>query len=714
MSPWADAIFSSAKETIPPVKFVLKLFEELTRIPDPLSLAELACTIAYEAAAEEVLASMSGASKKRKTRRVLAVQEPDVDFESFTLNGALSHPFVQRKDRVLSGALELLGFTDDDIERAIIKVHERYVQQLRDLLSNGKTKDKFDPLLRWLSLDSESRAAHAALRRHAEYQTWLFEEARVLNRESYALDRIYVATDCSKLTREQLSTRAKPGCTPINPFYEGIENGDRLPLLLTVLGFIEDKNFNDAIMIQGAPGSGKSSFTLKLVSVLQKRGLRPIRVRLRNVDPSKELCTAINSAIAYEDDDYLAAHERWPAPVDVLLGGNVFREEVTLAGTGARICPYVLILDGWDEISVAVSEGFKEKVKELLLSIRRELLRPNIPKVRVIITGRPSDAVDDCSSFFLSRTPVLTIRVLTPVQLQEMVEKFESTSDRLLSSDFQPALDEYQREFEAYEKLRPAPVPNELLVGVSRFDYVEPLSQSPIAILGFPLLTYLALRLLNLGELNLLDLQADPTNLFRRLTDHIVQNACRPSDSTDERILPRIYGGELRLLLWRTAAEMTALGEEEISREELAARLKLSNLEQALNGLSMGSAITSLMVSFYFKGGNFALGCEFTHKAFREYLFAELIVDTLKAYAGKVNAPLPERAVYWKDFDQTDPRRETIYELVRLLGPQWLTPEIFRYIDGLIKWEISRADNPAPPPGGKVLRWAKVYSACVQ
>jgi len=109
VSPWADAIFSSAKETIPPVKFVLKLFEELTRIPDPLSLAELACTIAYEAAAEEVLASMSGASKKRKTRRVLAVQEPDVDFESFTLNGALSHPFVQRKDRVLSGALELWG-----------------------------------------------------------------------------------------------------------------------------------------------------------------------------------------------------------------------------------------------------------------------------------------------------------------------------------------------------------------------------------------------------------------------------------------------------------------------------------------------------------------------------------------------------------------------------------------------------------------------------
>jgi hypothetical protein len=36
-----------------------------------------------------------------------------------------------------------------------------------------------------------------------------------------------------------------------------------------------------------------------------------------------------------------------------------------------------------------------------------------------------------------------------------------------------------------------------------------------------------------------------------------------------------------------------------------------------------------LMVSFYFKGGHPDQGVEFAHKSFREYLFAEHIVETL-------------------------------------------------------------------------------------
>ena len=63
---------------------------------------------------------------------------------------------------------------------------------------------------------------------------------------------------------------------------------------------------------------------------------------------------------------------------------------------GFSICPYVLILDGWDEISVAVSEGYRVKVERLLLEIRRTVLGANFPKVRVILTGRPLDVVEDC------------------------------------------------------------------------------------------------------------------------------------------------------------------------------------------------------------------------------------------------------------------------------------------------------------------------------
>ena len=45
------------------------------------------------------------------------------------------------------------------------------------------------------------------------------------------------------------------------------------------------------------------------------------------------------------------------APEDLFLRGAIWNEEVTFGR--ARICPYVLILDGWDEISVSVTEGFR-------------------------------------------------------------------------------------------------------------------------------------------------------------------------------------------------------------------------------------------------------------------------------------------------------------------------------------------------------------------
>ena len=46
--------------------------------------------------------------------------------------------------------------------------------------------------------------------------------------------------------------------------------------------------------------------------------------------------------------------------------------------------------------------------------------------------------------------------------------------------------------------------------------------------------------------------------------------------------------------------------------------------------------LTRLMISFYFKGGQPEQGCEFAHKSFREYLFAECIVETLKEYGHRL------------------------------------------------------------------------------
>ncbi len=96
------------------------------------------------------------------------------------------------------------------------------------------------------------------------------------------------------------------------------------------------------------------------------------------------------------------------------------------------------------------------------------------------------------------------------------------------------------------------------------------------------------------------------------------------------------------------------------------------------------------MISFYFKGGHRELGCEFLHKSFREYLFAEGIVETLKNYAGTVASPLPERNLYWKDFDQSDPRFTLTRNLSELLAAQWLSREVVAHLEQLLGWEIGR------------------------
>ena len=267
-------------------------------------------------------------------------------------------------------------------------------------------------------------------------------------------------------------------------------------MLETVLDYIRSPKFRDAIVIQGTAGSGKSSFTLRLGAVLREKGFRPIRIRLRDVNVTKEFFTALGEAVALEDEIYLRQNSRWPAVRNILLSGAVFQDEIpyTYGTEHMRICPYVLILDGWDELSVAVSEGFKQRVKELLVNVRRELLKPYGRTVRVILTGRPSDAVDDCADFFLPDTPVLTLRLLKPEQLVHFAGRMrEALAERPIRTDetpvwampsdseLQPILEAYEQDFASHTQPH-------------RPDSSE--HSDATSVIGTPFLAQLAFRLL--------------------------------------------------------------------------------------------------------------------------------------------------------------------------------------------------------------------------
>jgi hypothetical protein len=280
---------------------------------------------------------------------------------------------------------------------------------------------------------------------------------------------------------------------------------------------------------------------------------------------------------------------------------------------------------------------------------------------------------------------VLTIRPLRPSQLEQFISKvaeaIESPSILVRSGTgwnpfelekFQTILELYQRDFDSSHSGR----------------------GGSLKVLGLPLLAFLAVRLLSEANSDLEALVANPTTLYRNLVDLTCGKAgkYRESEETTDA-QHRFAGYELRQLLWQTAVAMTIYGKESIPYEELNLRLPKLDAElwQRVNKITEDEIFSRLIISYYFRGGHTDLGAEFLHKSFREYLFAESIIEILKGYGHRKIGLLAEREPYWRDFDDTDPRYELIRELSKPLAPQWLSIEIVTHLEALIQWEIERA-----------------------
>ncbi len=699
-APWAGLISEAVAEAVPPIKFVLKLYEKLTKEHDPLVLGYFACTLAYQRAVEESVAEVGRPEQARSvptdTRKQLEEYEPsDVDLSGFSLGNALEHDFVGVADRALLEAVRSVGYSENQITSLVTLVHERFVAVLKELLTNGQTAERFRPFKELMELDTGERQAYNALYEHARYQRWLFEEKPVFEREPFALKHVYIDTECGKLTWSEIrGGDAQRSGQRVDAFSE--QWGGRHPLLEQVLDLIADPGFRDAIVIQGVAGAGKSAFTLRLCVELLEQGLRPIRVRLRDLRLDVHVKDALPKAVRLDEEPPRKPAGQ-PRPDDLFLDGRIFKSSVPFRGHD--ICPYVLILDGWDEISIASAEDFKSRVSRMLEQVRSEYLSSYGVPVRVILTGRPSNDVSG-SNFLRDRTPVLTVRPLRPEQLRKFVQDLSNalaerpvpvvTADewRLTEPEkLEPALVRYEEEFAA------------MMQAVNREDGAYPLSatgalEGSMEVLGLPLLAHLAVRLISGWKEDTAKLLATSTTLYRFLVDLTVKNAGKsPHDNEGTDTQARISGEELRDLLRRTAVAMTILFQESISDRELSMRLDLrgDELDQRVSKATADNVLSELMISFYFKGGHPGHGCEFLHKSFREYLFAEEIVETLKAYGRSAPANLSERQEYWKDFAPRDPRYDLSRKLGNLFGPGWITPEVASHLRELITWEISRS-----------------------
>lgn len=492
---------------------------------------------------------------------------------------------------------------------------------------------------------------------------------------------MYVDPQCSDLSWAELRDRRA------DPF--DVRNLKRHELLERVIALVGDANYRDAIVIQGVAGAGKSSFALRLCIELLDKGLSPVRIRLRDLQLDRHVQEAIPAAMRYPADrpEGKATPER---SADLFRTAHLFEEAVKFGS--ASIAPAVLILDGWDELSVTATVPFRERLERFLEQVRAQYLTEGRdPLIRIILTGRPSLAMTE-TKFMRDTTRVLTLLPLPPERVDQFLRSIATAAStrRLPTTSW----DEWSLNAAQVDELSRRYGDDFHRVMTSEQRHVV---SSAVGILGLPLLAFITVRLVGVWNKDVGALIDNPTVLLRSLVDLTCLKAGQLArDVIELTDKARISGHRLRQLLRRTAVAISVRGEEKISFDELARRLKRADLDSEVTSQTAQHPLAELLVSYFFKGGRKELGCEFVHKAFREYLFAEEIVETLKDYGRKDIIFTEPRQPYWKDFSMTDPRFEFSRRIAALTGTRWLAPDVISHVLRLIEWEISRGDDPEP------------------
>ena len=696
---WAHAIAESVAEAAPPIKFLASLAGNLGKISNPDRLSYVAFTTAYQRSVEKAILTVGPPQNilNKKSfwahKSLITTDNLEFQFYNYSKIDPFNHPFFVHSEMLLKEAINAAGYSESEIRKIIIEVRFRFPGCLKSLITHPQTSKKFATIFKAVQYGNREDRVKDAWQDHFEFQRYQLEESYVFGEEPFALSDIYVETECGAISCGELWNReaanqnensASPekresAHSEIDPFNE--ECGGREDLLTTVMTLIGNNSFRDAIVVQGPAGSGKSVFTLRLAMELRRSGLKPIRIRFRDIPlQSMNIEDALPEAVRFWDIEQRPGELPSARADELFLGMSLFDHNVKYGS--ATICPYILILDGWDEVSVAAQKGFLIRISEILSQVRdRFLTRGNKPIVRVVLTGRPSMAVSE-SSFLTKQTQLLTIRPLNPKALRNLFFNIStrivdsSVHDKVKLEKFDNVLSLYSSEFQSRNTNLPFQVKHPIL-----------------GVLGLPLLTHLAVRLMvRWPNADLSTVVENSTTLYRQLTNLTCEKGGRYGREAHDSGIPK---HELRDLLHETAAAMTVFGRDSIPYEELDVRISQMNEElyDRVKRITKEYPATSLMINFFFKGGRTELGANFLHKSFREFLFAEAVVEALKNYAESAPDDLPEQSInhYGEDFRVSDPRYDFSRRIGTLLASQWLTSEVYVFIKDLIQWELARA-----------------------
>lgn len=467
------------------------------------------------------------------------------------------------------------------------------------------------------------------------------------------------------------------------------------------------------VTVRGPGGAGKSVFTRQLFAELLRMGLQPIRVRMQDIDLSRQLGGAgppvlerLGMAAVTE---FNSANEDSMLEYEGLLTGRIFTRgrklRLSLQANSqfeATLSPFVLILDAWDEIGLVDDAKFQETLCEFLNALNAEVFAAGSKMARIVLTGRPTAALLSMDQRLIDdSTPVFTLRPLDPEALKGYFRAFARFRNNAHPGNDEPAL--------------PMCDPKLFVDLLNRYEgfWRSDKENDPVEILGLPLFAYLAIRTITQKLHDSLDSSVgansvfeDQTTLLRDLIHQTCVQAGKHYSTDEVRDNPdslHIRGPELRRMLQQTAC-VTSVHDQSgvISVDDWERRIELlTGSPPVVFGRSeQGNALASaLLVSYLFnpqvpgRGG-----IEFIHKTLREYLFAEAFVEGLKTY-GKSHEEEDELKIDNLAFDFEPACRlfELSRMLMRFLANHSLTPAMWQHFNELLRQEVLRARSSDRP-----------------
>ncbi|MBL8217234.1 MAG: pentapeptide repeat-containing protein [Bryobacterales bacterium] len=451
------------------------------------------------------------------------------------------------------------------------------------------------------------------------------------------LAKVYIDLDCGMMKWRELQRQADG-----RSFSAQEQLGGRVELMATVMQLIQQPDFAEFVVIQGSPGSGKSSFTLRLAQHLADEGFLPLRVRLRDLPVLGD------------------------SPLDALaraLGCRHERELQLALDSWER--DSVLILDGWDELTLLPDQTLRQQVASLMRAVEQGILHRRGRRIPVVVTGRPSASVTN-ADILNESTPILTIRPLTPEQLETYLGLLDEIyrEGAMGGSDYRSISARYRRAWEASDG--------------------TPLPDASGEVLGWPHLAHVAYRLLRSVDVKQHQhLLESSTSLLRCLTEFCLKHSRKPSDRVEgPEVKTHLDTESLREYLRHTARFITANKREAVGADDL---------KQALMGdkdpLQAMAAVDRLLVSFLFRPGNEKAGCEFMHKSLREFLFADWLLNELKVLS-----------INYQTVRQVREAEQRTAHIAALLAASWLSDEEWKHVRHQVEWEVKRGMGSADDP----------------